>query len=88
MEKSIPMASLIDRYFLEHPRSAGQGYFQHLCFAWRFGSTLFGAACAAFLHGLLPNLHTSTASRTVGRLHAKMEARQRAESRLQADASS
>jgi hypothetical protein len=72
------VSRVIDRCFLEHPRGAGQRYFEHLRFAWRFGAALFSGACAAFLHGLLPNLHQTTASQTVNRLHAQLQSRQAA----------
>jgi hypothetical protein len=36
--------ALIDRYFLEHPHSANQGYFEHMKFAWRFAFTLCALA--------------------------------------------
>ena len=66
---------LVDQYFLDHPRGAGQRYFQHLWFAWRFGGAMFRGACAAFLHGVLPNVHQTTASRTVNDLHERLHAR-------------
>jgi hypothetical protein len=66
---------IVNHYFLEHPRDAGQTYFQHLRFAWRFGASLFGGACAAFAHGVLPNVHRTTASETVKELHARLQAR-------------
>lgn len=66
---------VIDRYFLEHPRTAGQRYFEHMWFAWRFGAALLGGACAAFIHGVLPNVHKTTASETVNELHARLTTR-------------
>jgi hypothetical protein len=67
--------AIIDRYFLAHPRTAGQSYFQHLKFAWRVAFVLFSAASAAFLHGLLPSIFCTTASQKIKRLHAQMELR-------------
>ena len=69
------VSRVIDRYFLEHPRGAGLRYFEHLRFAWGFGATMFAGACAAFLHGLLPNVHKTTASQTVNRLYAQLQSR-------------
>jgi hypothetical protein len=66
---------IIDHCFLEHPRDAGQRYFEHLRFAWRFGATMLGGACAAFVHGVLPNVHKTTASQAVNQLHAQLQAR-------------
>jgi hypothetical protein len=67
--------AIIDRIFLAHPRTAGQDYLQHQRFAWTFARALFGAACAAFIHGLLPNFFRTTASETIKRLHAQLDSR-------------
>jgi hypothetical protein len=67
--------AVIDRYFLSHPRTAGQGYLQHQRFAWTFARALFGAACAAFIHGLLPSFFCTHASETINRLHAQLKGR-------------
>ena len=40
-------AGLIDRLFLAHPRSAGQGYFEHMRFAWSFAATMAVGTVAA-----------------------------------------
>lgn len=69
---------LIDHWFLEHPRTARQGYFEHLWFAWRFGASMFAGAFAAFVHGLFPRAHQTTASRTVLALHSKLASAHRA----------
>lgn len=66
---------IIDRLFLSHPRSAGQGYLQHLRFAWRFGAGLASGALAAFVHGLLPFVLKSHAGDRVRELHARLEER-------------
>ncbi len=62
------------RVFLEHPHAAGQGYFEHLVFAWSVGTALLRAALAAFVHGAVPALHTSTAGNTVRRLYHTLPA--------------
>ena len=67
--------AFIERLFLAHPRSAGQGYFEHMLFAHRFGGRMFLGAVAAFVHGLLPLLHKTTASDTVRALHASLHQR-------------
>jgi hypothetical protein len=64
---------IIDGLFLAHPRSAGEGYFSHLRFAWRFGSRMLAGACAAFAHGLLPCVLTDAASRRVRELANVLE---------------
>jgi hypothetical protein len=68
------------KLFTEHPDSVGETYAQHLAFATRFGGHMILGGAACFVHGLLPFLFTSTGSRTVLALHARMmrsRARQR-----------
>jgi hypothetical protein len=69
-------AGLIDRLFLAHPRSAGQGYFEHMLFAWRFGATLAVATVAALLHGLFPFLFQTAAGDRVRMLYARLANRE------------
>ena len=71
------MASgVIDRLFLAHPRSAGQGYFEHMRFAWRFGATLAVATVAALLHGLFPFLFQTAAGDRVRMLYTRLAGRE------------
>lgn len=62
------MTPKFDKIFLDHPRSVGESYFQHLTFAARFAGSLFVAAFCALVHALIPCLFTSTASKIVRRL--------------------
>jgi hypothetical protein len=68
-------AGLIDRLFLAHPRSAGQGYFEHLRFAWSFAATLAVGAVAALLHGLFPFVCQTAAGDRVRALYARLSGR-------------
>ena len=68
---------MINRVFLEHPRSVEESYFEHAAFAGRFSLRLFGAACAALVHALVPCLFERTASRTIADLYAKTHNRGR-----------
>ncbi|MBC7158356.1 MAG: hypothetical protein H5U20_12745 [Rhodobacteraceae bacterium] len=68
---------MIRRLFLDHPASVDEGYFEHAAFAGRFSLALFGAACAAAVHAVLPFAFQKTASRTVARLYARTERRGR-----------
>jgi hypothetical protein len=74
------MLQPIDRLFIAHPRSAGQGYFAHLWFAWRFGAHMLRGALAAFGHGLLPCTLTSSASRIVRELQDRLGGSRESES--------
>jgi hypothetical protein len=69
------MRALIDSLFLQHPRTAGQKYFEHMRFAHRFGARMLVGAFAAFLHGFFPRLCQTAASDAVRALHASLHGR-------------
>jgi hypothetical protein len=48
--------------FTEHPHAAGETYREHFAVAFGVGRQLAGAAGAAFVHAVVPQLHTTTAS--------------------------
>jgi len=62
---------MIDRVFLDHPRSVDETYFQHLRFAAKFSFKLFVAAFAALLHAFIPAACEKTASRLIAEMYAK-----------------
>jgi len=62
---------MIDRVFLDHPRSVDETYFQHLRFAAKFSFKLFFAAFAALLHAFIPAACEKTASRLIAEMYAK-----------------
>jgi hypothetical protein len=51
-----------------HLAEAGEGYFQHLRFAFGVGLMLVAAGTACIIHALVPGCCTKTASRTVDEL--------------------
>jgi hypothetical protein len=63
---------MLHRWFLAHPRSVEESYLGHQRAAWRFSASLLKAALACFIHGLVPALFESTASRSVAELHKRM----------------
>jgi hypothetical protein len=63
---------MINRLFLDHPRSVGESYFGHQRRAMAFGGRMFVGAIACFLHGVVPAAFTQTGSRTVSRLYDRM----------------
>ncbi|HEV2676264.1 MAG TPA: DUF6356 family protein [Aliidongia sp.] len=65
------------RLFTEHPASVGESYFEHLKFASRTGATMVVGGCACFVHGLMPFLCTTTGSRTIRALAARLGGAQR-----------
>jgi len=70
----MPKAAL-DRIFLNHPRTVDETYFEHMRFAATFAGTLAFAAGAALIHAAIPALCETTASRTIRKLHARIENR-------------
>ena len=66
-------ASLI-RSSRTHLAEAGMDYLAHLARATRIGASLIVAGAACLVHGLLPGLFTTKASRTVIRLHDEISA--------------
>ena len=62
---------MLNRLFLDHPRTVDETYLQHLAFATRFSLTLLAAAGAALMHALVPCLFEKTASRIVAQLYER-----------------
>ena len=62
---------MINRVFLQHPRSVEESYIEHAAFAGQFSLKLFAAAGAALIHALVPCLFEKTASRMVADLYIK-----------------
>lgn len=67
--------SLIDRWFLAHPATVNETYFQHMRFAAGFAFWLVTAGLAALTHAIFPALCETTASRILKTLTARMDAR-------------
>ncbi|WP_044042970.1 DUF6356 family protein [Octadecabacter antarcticus] len=67
--------SLIDRWFLAHPATVDETYFQHMRFAGGFAFWLMVAGGAALVHSVIPALCETTAGRILGKLTARMNAR-------------
>ena len=68
----------LEEIFLSHPHAAGESYFQHMRFAWRFSGRLFKAGFAAFVHGVLPEAFETTASTIVLDMGDELRARRAA----------
>ena len=66
---------MLNTLFTDHPAARGETYLQHQRAALSYAAALFTAAIAALVHGLIPCLFETTASRTVARLQANMAAR-------------
>lgn len=68
---------MLDRFFLEHPRSVDESYGEHMRMASGFGMTLIAAGCACLVHAIFPVLFVKTGSKAVERLHHNMIAGRR-----------
>ena len=66
---------ILDRMFLEHPRSLGMTWASHGAGAVKIGAELIGAGCAAMIHAAVPGWFTETAGRTVARIYDHIQAR-------------
>ena len=60
--------------FLEHPRSVGETYLEHLGTALSFSGALIVAGVACALHAVFPFLCRDTGSRAICDLHDRMVA--------------
>ena len=62
----------LQRLFLEHPESVGEGYWEHFRAAMSFSANLFAAAIVCTVHALLPFLFAKTGSGIIEKLHDRM----------------
>ncbi|MCL6678734.1 DUF6356 family protein [Sphingomonas sp. RG327] len=60
---------IVDRLFLEHPRSLDMSWAGHGAGAVKVGLQLIGAGIAALIHAVVPGIFGETASTTVIRMH-------------------
>jgi len=67
LEKS--QGGIVDRLFLEHPRSLDMSWAGHGAGAVKVGLQLIGAGFAALIHAVVPGIFGETASTTVIRMH-------------------
>lgn len=63
---------MINKLFLDHPRSVDETFGQHFLFAFGFSMTLFIAAFAALIHAFIPAACEKTASGIIKRLYARI----------------
>ena len=65
-------SGLVDRLFVEHPRSLGMTWASHGTGAVKIGAGLVGAGLACIVHAVVPGWFTQTAGKTVSRMHEHM----------------
>ncbi|HUI17339.1 MAG TPA: DUF6356 family protein [Alphaproteobacteria bacterium] len=73
------------KLFLEHPRSVGESYFQHLAMAASFSGRLLLASAACLVHALVPGLCVRTGSNAIRELHERMVVNRQAASGTRRD---
>ena len=60
------------KLFLDHPRTVGESYFQHMGAALSFAGPLLLAGLAAVVHSIVPGLCQKSGSRTIIALHQRL----------------
>lgn len=66
---------MINKVFLNHPRSVDETYLEHMAFAGKFSVKLFAAGFCALVHALIPALFEKTASTMIAQMYAKIHNR-------------
>jgi len=66
---------VLNRLFVEHPRSLGMSWASHCTGAVKIGAELIGAGCAAIVHAVVPGFFTETAGKTVTRVYDHIQSR-------------
>lgn len=67
---------MLQRLFIDHPRSVGESYGQHATFAMGLGLRMIMAGLACVMHGLFPFLFVKTGSRCIRELNNCLQDRQ------------
>ena len=60
------------KLIVDHPKSVGETYFEHMSAAFGFGFAMVISGIACLVHGLVPGLFVKTGSRTIASLHDRM----------------
>jgi len=63
---------MLDRYFLDHPRTVDESYGTHFVAASGFGMAMILGGLACLLHAVIPALCEKTGSTIIRRLHDRM----------------
>jgi hypothetical protein len=67
--------TMADNPFTKHPEEIGESYGEHLATASGFGATMVIGGLCVMIHAVLPFLFVNTGSRTMDKLHKKMNKR-------------
>ncbi|MCG8440747.1 MAG: DUF6356 family protein [Caulobacterales bacterium] len=63
---------MLRKIFLDHPKTVGESYGEHLLHAWGFAASMLMGGLACLAHGLVPCLFEKTGSNAVRDLHDRM----------------
>jgi hypothetical protein len=63
------------RLFIEHPRTVGEGYFEHMSAALSVARRLAVASAACVVHAIVPGLCKTSGSTAILKLHAEIAPR-------------
>ena len=74
-QSSPDTQGMVQRLFVDHPRSLGMTWAGHCAGAVKIGAELIGAGCAAMVHAAVPGWFTDTAGKTVTRLYDHIQSR-------------
>lgn len=69
---------MLNRLFVDHPRSVDETYAEHFAIASRFGLTMIRGGVCALVHALVPGWCVTTGSETIRRLNTIMVEQRRA----------
>lgn len=61
------------KLFTEHPKNAGESYFEHAGFAFQIGVQTLAASLMAFTHAIFTFMFETGASKRIKKLHAFLE---------------
>lgn len=71
-QPNIDQSGIVDRLFLEHPRSLGMSWAGHGIGAVKIGAELVGAGLACLVHAVVPGWFTQTAGKTITNMYDHM----------------
>ncbi len=66
---------MIDRLFLQHPRTVGEGYFEHMGASLGVASRLLAASLKCVVHAVVPAWCKTGGSDAIVKLHSEISPR-------------
>ncbi len=66
---------MLDRLFLQHPRTVGESYFEHMGAALAVGGRLFVASLKCVVHAFVPAWCKTGGSDAIVKLHSEIAPR-------------